>query len=310
MYKCLLLAAVSLGLTACDGGTDSNIKAPTLKPGEIKAINALASGVNRDYDWKATSSSENKADADDIVSAVKFSMDKPFNIDRVEADFTTETHKIFTYEWHTFEPIGDDKYSKEDETHTLEVGIPGLATAQGKLKDLLSKENLSQEDQIKKAVYKNFALPMALGANEFGAYRSFNKLTSEPIPDNNGQPLCSPLPSGDLGMSCTIPAQLSVFNEKTTITLEQQTGEEGKPFYYKTNSGDVYEAYKFIQIIEVHGTDSDEMFSADVLIHPGIGIISMELPVIKDSNDNGIQTTQTKWEWFNDNPNVLEQDMY
>ncbi|MFC0174639.1 hypothetical protein [Vibrio comitans] len=309
MYKYLLLAVVSLGLTACDGGTGSNIKAPKLKPEEVKAITSLAtaSGVNRGHDWRAISSSENKTDADDAAVAVEFNMDKPFNIDRVDGDLSTETHKIFTYEWQTFDPIGDDKYYTDDETHTLEVGIPGLATAKNKLQKLLSKENLSPEDQIRKAVYENFALPMALGKSELGAYRSFKTLTSVSLP-SSGQPLCSPLSNGDLGMSCAIPEELSVFNQETTITLRQQSGEESKPFYYKTNDGDVYEAYKFIQIIEVRGSDSVKRFSSDVLIHPGIGIISMDLPVINGINENGIKTTQTKWEWFNDNPNILEQD--
>ncbi|MEZ9707765.1 hypothetical protein AB4254_03670 [Vibrio breoganii] len=311
MYKFLLLAVVVVGLTACDGESSSNIKVPKLTPDEVKTLNALASGVNRDYDWKATSSSEDKADLDDSVTAVQFSTVKPFTIDRVDADFSTETHKIFTYEWQTFRLNDDGHFSTDGKTHKLEVGIPGLATTEDKLKTLLKSDNLNQEDQIRKAVYANFALPMTLGASELGAYRSFDALTTEPVAKNNYKPLClyykpNQSPRTDFSMLCTIPAKLSPFNKLTSISLEQQPG---GPAYYKTDAGDTYQAYKFLQVIDVKdSTPNDVVLSADVLIHPGIGIISMELPVVNGINENGIKTTQTKWEWFNDNANILEQD--
>ncbi|MEZ9131734.1 hypothetical protein AB4143_12400 [Vibrio breoganii] len=307
MYKFLLLAVVAVGLTACDGESSSNIKVPKLTPDEVKTLNALASGVNRDYDWKATSSSEDKADLDDSVTAVQFSTVKPFTIDRVDAELPTETHKIFTYEW----AIGLDKDGyllPGSKTHKLKVGLPGLATTEDKLKELLEQDNLTPEDQIRKAVYTNFALPMALGEPELGGIKSFDELTTELVLEKSDKPLCKYLkpnqsPRTDFSMSCSIPAKLSPFNEITVISLDQQPG---GPVYYKTDNGETYQAYKFLQVVEVNGTT---LPSADVLIHLGIGIISVQdLSVINGINENGIKTTQTKWEWFNNNANILTQD--
>ncbi|GEM80333.1 hypothetical protein [Vibrio superstes] len=316
MLKLVPIALLSIGLTACGGESNStDIKAPKLSKGDIEALNNLQPTVNRDHDWNVTASSEDRADTDDIISAVKFSADKPFNIDRVDADLATETHKIFTYEWQGFKSNDEGRDTKNGNSHRIEVSVPGLATTQDQLKVLLRKDDLTSEEQIRKAVYANFALPMALGATELGAYRSFDALTNEPVIANNEQPLCKYTKPkqqnlrADFSMSCTIPATLSPFKQLTTVTLDQQivTG----PAYYKTSNGDTYETLQFLQTVSYYDSDDStfEVFTpADVLIHPGIGIVSMDLTIINGLSENGIETTQTKWEWFNDNANILDQD--
>lgn len=188
-----------------------------------------------------------------------------------------------------------------------------MATTKDKLQQLLNSDKLSAEDKIRKAAYLNFTLPIALGASELGAYRSFDALTTEPVVANNNKPLCTyyeidQSPRTDYSITCSIPAELSPLNKRTVVSLEQDSKQ---PVYYKTSNGETYQAYSFLQTIDAEEPSSNEAtLSSIVLIHPGIGITSIDLQVVDGVNKDGIKTTQTKWEWFNDNPNILDQDNY
>ncbi|CAK2061880.1 Lipoprotein [Vibrio crassostreae] len=321
VLKLVPIALISIGLTACGGdSSSSDIKAPKLDKSEIDAINALQphvshqTEVNRDANWKVTGASDLNVDSSYENVALHFDTTIPFNIDRAEGYEINETHKIFTYQWQHFQPTDDGQFTAGGPTHEIEVGVPGLATTKDKLKELLNKSNLTAEEQIRKMVYANFALPIALGTTELASLTTFDSLTTELVVSNQYKPLCRYLletqkPRTDYSMVCTLPANLSPFNQVTTVGLDQQTG---APEFYKTRSGkttnvDPYEAIKFVQSVFLDGSD-EKITAADVLIHPGIGIISMEPSVINGINEKGILARQTKWEWFHMDSNILTRN--
>ncbi|WP_261818169.1 hypothetical protein [Vibrio gallicus] len=308
---------VAIGVTGCNDHSKSpDVEYLDLNKTELNAIDTLITGVNKDYDWPISASSEDKADSNSKYTTVKFSATKPFTSDTVEGEFSQEIHKIFTYNWQELKKNAAGEYEDiASKPHQINIGVPGLATTQDKLQDLLNSDQLSREDIIKQAVWSHFALPMALGNNQIGAYTSFDALTNEPVVANGNKPLCkytvntNQAPRSDFSMRCSIPASISPFNSLTSVTLEQVYNNGQSPQqaakYYTTSRGTNYEAYHFIQVIE---PENAEIPSADILIHPGIGIISIELTNIKLSQSYSIQATQTKWQWFNNNPNILDQD--
>lgn len=305
MYKFLLLAVVAVGLTAC--GTETTTVTSTHS--EQPAVKVI-----RDYGWaKLSSSSDQKETSTPEYIEYKFDTNKRFMFDQ-DGNDGDEIHKEFTYEWQEFLPrtssIHKNEYSPAGPKHTLTVPVEGLITAEDKLKQLLQTGSKDPESQIKQAVYGNLILPMSLTHTSLTGIYSFDRLTKEIVPENRNFPLCSYTKEQDtrtdFSMSCSIPADLNIYNKYVSVDLEQTSSQ---PVYYKTNTGHSYQAYEFIQVVSIlndHNT-FDNLPVATVLIHPGLGIISMDLPTVNGTKENGINVKQSHWIWRNSNDNLLDQ---
>lgn len=165
--------------------------------------------------------------------------------------------------------------------------------------------NPSSELELKRAVYAQLVLPMALiqdGSDSLPTMPSYTSLTTEKL--SSGQTLCNyiadqdDMDRTDFSLSCKIPAANNAFGTDIEVELDQT----GRKVYFDTTIGnDTYEAYEFDQFVLFD--DGSESYKATVLIHPGIGIISIFPHSVGGVKENNVNIDQTQWVWrskFND----------